>query len=331
MVRVAIVGVGRWGPNLLRCFQASPGCQVVRVVDLEPARLEALANRVPGATLGTDAGAAFLDPRVDAVVLATPTSTHAELARRALEAGKHVLVEKPLAATHADALALASQARQAGKVLLVGHVYLYHEGARRLGALLAEGAVGQLHSLRLERTQLGPIRADADVVLDLASHDVSLVQGWLQGPPASVIATGGAWLAPGRTDEVQVSLRYPEARGALVELHASWLWPRRARRVTAVGSLGMLELDDLDLVEPLRRFRSASGSPLEAVPLSGGLPGPEPLLTEVQHFLACVRQGTPPRSGADHAAAVVGTLTAIQRSLAEGGREVLVSEDPESR
>jgi len=331
MVRVAILGAGRWGPNLLRCFQASPGCQVTRVVDLLPERLEALAGRVPGVTLGVDPEAVFADPGVDAVAIATPTSTHAALARRALQAGQHVLVEKPLAACLADAVALEALARDARRVLLVGHVYRFHEGARRFGQLLARGELGRLHSLSLERTHLGPIRTDADVVLDLASHDVSLLLAWLGRPPEAVRAVGGAFLAPGLADELHATLQYPG--GPLVGLHASWLWPRRARRATAVGSLGMLELDDLDLAAPLRlhRYQGPVGSPLLPAEPQPGLPGPEPLLTEVRHFLHCIAHGTPPLAGARHGVEVARILEALQRSLAAGGEAVLVSADPESR
>jgi predicted dehydrogenase len=330
MVRVAVLGAGRWGPNLLRCLQAASGCEVTWLVDARPERLEAVARGAPGLRLGTSAEAALADPGVDAVAIATPTSTHAELTRRALHAGKHVLVEKPLAASVEDARALEALAAQTGLVLLVGHVYLFNPAVVRLGELLASGAAGALRSLRLERTNLGPIRTDADVVLDLASHDVSLVHTWLKGPPASVRATGGAWVGPPLADEVQALLRYPG--GPLVQLHASWLWPRKVRRITAVGSLGMLTFDDLDAAAPLRlqRFVGGPASGAVEVTVPPGLSGGEPLQAEVDHFLCCVRSGLAPRADARHGAEVARTLEALQRSLAQGGREVLVSARQES-
>jgi predicted dehydrogenase len=324
MLRVALLGAGRWGPNLLRALSAQPGVTVSWVVDPLQARLDAVAPRCPGAHCSTDADAALCAPDVDAVVIATPTSTHAALVRRALEAGKHVLVEKPLATRHDDAVALAGLAARVGRTLMVGHVYLFHPAVQAVKALCDGGAVGAVRALRFERTNLGPVRADVDAAWDLAAHDLSIADAWLGASPLSVSATGACLLAPGRADAVAATLRY--ASGQVVQLHVGWLEPTKTRRATVVGDRAMVRFEEFGTEARVTLYeRGAPGDvvrdgPERAVPVEPG----EPLALEVAHFVECATTGRPPVCDGARAARVVRVLEAVSRSMARGGAEETV-------
>lgn len=337
MIRVAVIGAGHWGPNLIRNFHSGGGpSAVTHVVDARPARLEQLAPRYPGVRLGTDADAALADPAVDAVVVATPTATHFALARRALEAGKHVLVEKPIATSSAEAAALGALAARQGRVLMCGHVFLFNPGVQKVKQLLAAGELGRVHYVSMVRTNLGPIRGDVDAAWDLASHDISIADHWLGAGAVAVSAVGGAYLNAGLADAVFATLRYPD--GVLVNLCASWLNPRKARDVTVVGDRRMLTFDDLNQLEPIRVYDKGVRDEQGVVDTFAGFRSSvregditiprvamgEPLKAECDHFLDCVATGRAPLTGAAMAGAVVRTLEALSRSLELGGAEVPV-------
>lgn len=324
MVRVALLGAGRWGPNLLRTLAAQPASRVTWVVEPRAERLAAAASACPDARTASDADAVFSAADVDAVVLATPTSTHAALARRALEAGKHVLVEKPVATSLAEADALTSLAARAGRVLMVGHVYLFHPAVEAVQRALSAGSVGTVQALRFERTNLGPIRTDVDAAWDLAAHDLSIADAWLGALPVTVSATGAYVLSKERADAVAATLRY--ADGPTVHLHVGWLEPTKTRRATVVGDRAMLRFEEAGGAASVTRFdRGVDGAdvregPATALPLEPG----EPLAREVAHFLDCVRTGAAPRSDGRRAARVVRVLDAMSRSMARGGAEEAV-------
>jgi len=172
MIRVAVIGAGHWGPNLIRNFHNRDRSEVLWVVDREPLRLAQVRSRFPDVELGTDAEAAIADPRIDAVVIATPTSTHYRLARLALEHDKHVLVEKPIAANAHEAEELCTLAAARGRVLMVGHVFLFNPGIQRVKQYLDAGHIGRVYYIAMVRTNLGPIRVDVNAAWDLAAHDV---------------------------------------------------------------------------------------------------------------------------------------------------------------
>jgi predicted dehydrogenase len=273
---------------------------------------------------------------VDAVVVATPTVTHYPLARAALEAGKHVLVEKPLATTTADAEALCALARRAGRILMVGHVFLYNEGIRRVKATLERGELGRLFYVSMVRTNLGPIRMDVNAAWDLAAHDVSIANDWLGAGPLAVSAVGGSFINPGIEDVIFATLRYPE--GVLVHLHTSWLSPSKTRSIQVVGERGMLTFDDMSLSEPIRlydryvaeerttpdfvdTFASFRASVREGDITIPKVALGEPLRAECAHFVECVREGRRPRSAGEDGLAVVRVLEALDRSAAAAGSE----------
>jgi predicted dehydrogenase len=339
MIRVAVIGAGRWGPNLIRNFHGGQGSVVVWVVDRDAGRVAQVRSRFPDVQVGDDPAAVLADPTVDAVVVATPTSTHYGLVKGALEQNKHVLVEKPITADARQAEELRVLADRVGRVLMVGHVFLYNSGVQRVKAILDSGDLGRIYYMSMVRTNLGPIRMDVNAAWDLASHDLSIVNYWLEAAPTSVSAVGGSWINPGVEDAVFATLRYP--KGVLVNLHASWLNPRKNRDVTVVGDRRMLTFDDMNLNEPLRiydkqvtdeRTHAAyvdSFASFRASVRDGDITIPrvamnEPLKAECDHFLECIAAGRRPRSDGAEGLAVVRALEALARSVRNAGREEAV-------
>jgi len=341
MIRIAVVGAGHWGPNLIRNFHEHAQSEVVRVVDRDEERLAEVRARFPGVVTGTDADVAFSDPNVDAVVIATPTSTHYALVKASLRAGKHVLVEKPIATSPAEAEELCALAEREWRVLLVSHVFLYNAAIARIRAYLQEGLLGRIYYISMVRTNLGPIRVDVNAAWDLAAHDVSIANWWLDAEPVAASAVGGVWINPGIEDAMFATLRYPG--GVLVNLHASWLSPRKSRDITVVGETKMLTFDDMNVAEPVRIY-DKQVTPLRTRPpfvdtfatfrasvRDGEVTVPtiamgEPLRAECDHFLDCIATGKEPLTSGRQGAAVVRVLEAIERSAKAGGAEQAVSE-----
>lgn len=339
MIRVAIVGAGHWGPNLINNFHTSERSEVAWVVDRDEERLRIVGHRFPNMRTTGNVDDALDDPGVDAVVVATPTRTHFELARRALEAGKHVLVEKPLTDAVESSVRLCELAEREGRILLVGHIFLYNGAARQIKRRITAGDLGRIYYVSMMRTNLGPIRVDVDAAWDLAAHDISLASFWLDGWPRSVSASGGSYINSGIADVVFATLSYPD--DVLVNLHASWLNPRKTRDITVVGEKQMLTFDDVNASEPIRiydkqvidesrhpdfvdsieTFRMSVRDGDITVPK---VPASEPLRTECEHFLDCIEGREQPLSGGREGLAVVRVLSAISRSLSEGGREIFV-------
>lgn len=345
MIRVAVIGAGHWGPNLIRNFNSKERSETAWVVDRDPARLAAVAARNPGVSTTTDPGLVWADHSVDAVVIATPTSTHFELGKAALESGKHVLIEKPLATTSADARALCEIAERQRKLLMVGHVFVFNPGVRAVKAYLDAGELGRVYFVSMVRTNLGPIRTDVSAAWDLAAHDISIVNFWLGAQPLTASAVGGIWINPGIEDAVFATLRYPG--DVLVNLHVSWLNPRKARDITVVGERRMLTFDDMNLGEPLRlydkrvvestdkgyadTFASFRSSVRDGDIVIPRIALGEPLRNECEHFLECVETGNRPITDGPSGVAVVGALEAIARSIANHGREEEVADPCVSR
>jgi predicted dehydrogenase len=336
VIRVTVVGAGHWGPNLIRNFHNRERSEVAWVVDRDGQRLARVRSRFPEVRTEEQLEPALDDPSVDAVVVATPTSTHYRIAKAALERGKHVLVEKPVATDtqHATELCALSAAR--GLVLMVGHVFLFNPGVQRVKEYLDTEALGRVYYIAAVRTNLGPIRFDVNAAWDLAAHDVSIVNYWLGTEPTAVSAIGGTWINPGIEDAVFATLRYPA--DVLVSLHASWLNPRKAREITVVGEKRMLTFDDMNLGEPLRLYDKQVTNQRETVGYvdsfasfrasirEGEIVIPrvalgEPLRAECEHFLDCIAAGTQPLTGGAEALSVVRVLEAIERSVRNGGRE----------
>jgi predicted dehydrogenase len=333
--RVAVVGAGEWGLNLIRTFHRPPASHVAWVVDLDDERLAGVRERWPDVAVHQDIDA-VLDECLDAVVVATPSSTHYAFARRALEAGRHVFVEKPITTSSREAGELCSIAEARHLVLMVGHVFLYNAGIQFVKHQLADDCLGRILYLAMVRTNLGPVRTDVNASWDLASHDISIANYWLDASPLSVTAASGGWINADIEDVVFATLHYPD--GVIAHIHASWLSPLKNRDITVVGEHRMLIFDDLNLSEPVRIYDAAIADALSGPSLTrstvrtGPVSAPgvalqEPLLAEADHFLACIREGRQPLTSGRQGLGVVRVLEAIDRSLANGGREEPVISD----
>jgi predicted dehydrogenase len=336
VIRVAVIGAGHWGPNLIANFHGHRDSEVTVVVDRDPERLRQVLHRYPGVRVTGDAREAIEDDRVDAVVVATPTVTHYPLARTALEAGKHVLLEKPMTDSADRARSLNEIAKRSGRVLLVGHVFLYNPAVQQIKVLLDADELGGIHYIAAVRTNLGPIRADVNASWDLAAHDISVANWWLEAEPEAASAVGGSWINEGLEDAVFATLRYPN--NVLVNLHVSWLNPRKIREITVVGDRRMLTFDDMSLEESVRIYDRGvlpEGRPVEFVDsftsfrasirmgevrVLPALRG-EPLRAQCEDFLRCIEAGAEPIADARVGVSVVRCLEAIGRSAAAGGRE----------
>ena len=336
MIRVAVIGAGQWGPNLIRNFHNKQTSEVVWIIDRDATRLEEVHAHFPDVQVAKDPEQALRDSSVHAVVVATPTSTHYALAKEALERCKHVLVEKPLTTEVKQGLGLLELATKYGLTLMVGHVFVYNPAIRKVKGYLDAGHLGDVYYLSMVRTNLGPIRLDVNAAWDLAAHDLSIANYWLNAEPLSVSAIGGTWINQGIEDAVFATLRYP--KGVLVNLHASWLNPHKARDIKVVGESRMLTFDDMNLNEPLHiydkqvsdvrippayvdSFASFRASIRRGDVIVPKVPLGEPLAIQCAHFLECIETGKQPFTSAGEGIAVVRALEAMQRSIRAGGRE----------
>jgi predicted dehydrogenase len=331
-VRVAVAGAGYWGQNHVRAFASVAGAELQLVCDPDPRALARARTIAPSARGTASFDELCAAPDVDAVVLATPAVAHAAQARAALAAGKHVLVEKPLALSVADAEAVAEAARAAKRTLMVGHLMVHHPAVAKLEELLADGTIGDIFYIYSSRVNLGRLRRDENALWSFGPHDVSMILQLLRAEPARVSAHGHGYLQAGVEDVVFVHLEFGDGRMAHVQL--SWLDPRKERRMTIVGSRRMVEFDDTHPTEKLRIYDKGYDRPPEFRDFAqyltvrhGDVHIPridlgEPLELECRHFVECVASGREPRSGAAQGVAVVRILAAAQRSLEQGGAAV---------
>jgi predicted dehydrogenase len=242
-VRVGVVGLGYWGPNLARNFAAIPGCQLAWLCDADAHARERLASSFPSARTTGELRELLDDEHLDAIVLATPVPTHAELAIAVADAGKHCFVEKPLATTAADAERAVAVAERAGTVLMVGHLLEYHPAVTRLKELVDSEELGQLYYIYGNRLNLGKLRADENALWSLGAHDVSVALHLIGEEPDQCLARGASYVREGVQDVVFCYLRFPS--GVVAHLHLSWLDPHKERRITVVGSGRMATFDDM--------------------------------------------------------------------------------------
>jgi predicted dehydrogenase len=322
-LRIGVVGLGYWGPNLARNFAALDGCQLAWCCDASPEALARTAARFPGVQTTGALEDLLDDPDLDAVVLATPVPTHAELAVRVLEAGKHCFVEKPLAQSVADGERAVAAAAASGRILMVGHLLEYHPGVHKLKELAASGELGdEIYYIYGNRLNLGKLRADENALWSLGAHDVSVVLHLAGEEPFEAVAHGESYVRPGVEDVVFCFLRFPS--GLTAHLHLSWLDPHKERRFTVVGSRRMATFDDMALEGKLtiydKGFDEDSHGYGEYITRSGDIfspriPNVEPLRLECEHFVQCIRGGVTPRSDGESGLRVVRVLEALQRSL----------------
>jgi predicted dehydrogenase len=321
-IRVGVVGLGYWGPNLARNLGASPGCELAWLCDASEHARAKLERSFPNARSTARLEDLLADPELDAVVLATPVPTHAELAVAVARAGKHCFVEKPLATNAADAERAVQAAADAGKILMVGHLLEYHPAVVRLKELIDDGELGGLFYVYGNRLNLGKLRADENALWSLGAHDVSVALHLIGEEPEECIAHGASYVRDGVQDVVFCYLRFPS--GIVAHLHLSWLDPHKERRITVVGASRMATFDDMLIEGKLtiydKGFDEDTRSWGEYIARSGDTFSPrisnvEPLRIECEHFLECIRTGATPRSDGHSGLRVVRVLEKLQHSL----------------
>jgi predicted dehydrogenase len=327
MIRIGVIGLGRWGPNHVRVFCQLQGCRVVAVADSNPTLRSKFGQRHPGLVMFSSALDLVKHSEVDAVVIATPTKTHARLAQLALRNRKHVLCEKPLCTRVSESVALQALARKMRRILMVGHVFLFNRGIQRVRQLLHSGVLGEPRSLSAIRTNLGPVRSDVNAAWDLASHDVAIFNWLLGAEPKKVRAMGASFLQPGVEDVVNIAMRYPG--NVLATIHCSWLDPKKVRQITLVCSKKMVTWDDLSLSHPVMIHEKKAetnhdigdyGQFLRISLLEGDVhlikvAAEEPLRLQAEAFLRACRTGKVAVSGVEFASGVVRTLKRVQSCL----------------
>ena len=335
-VRIGVVGLGYWGPNLVRNLFELPDAELAWVCDRSRERLDSVRRRYTGIRSTTRYEEMLRDPSVEAVVIATPVSTHYELALRALSAGKHVFVEKPLAASEEEALRMIRLARRNDLLLMPGHTFLYSPPVNAIKSLLDAGELGSAYFISMSRVNLGLHQSDVSVVWDLGPHDFSILRYWLDETPSHVSALSRACVIPGVPDVAFVNLEFPSGTIAHVEL--SWLAPSKLRRTTVVGSQKMVVYDDTS-AEPVRVYDSGAALPdpesfgeFTLTYRTGDIVSPrievlEPLYAELTDFCSCVRTGATPRSSAGVGLDVVRLVESVEESLRRGGARVSVASD----
>jgi predicted dehydrogenase len=331
VVRVAVLGAGAWGLNHVRVVASEPRCQLFGVADPDPLAADRVHAVSPQTRVVPDPQQLIADPSIDAVIIASPAPTHAALARAAFAAGKHVLIEKPLAMNTRDAISIARACRASQRIGMVGHLMVHHPAVVQLRQLLRSGVLGTLHYLHSTRVNLGRLRQDENALWSFGPHDLSMIQFLLDRMPRSVAARGQCVLRPGVEDVVFLTLRY--ATGEMAHVHLSWLSPRKERRLTLVCSQKMVEFDDVGS-DKLRIYDKGYDRPPEFTEYAQYLtlrdgdvhipqvPMQEPLRLQLQHFLDCICDGGTPTSSLETGIQVTTVLEAAQRSLAEDGAPV---------
>jgi predicted dehydrogenase len=321
-VRVGVVGLGYWGPNLARNLAAIPGCEVSWLCDASPEARAKLERSFPGAHSTEVIGDLLDDEELDAVALATPVPTHAELAVAVAEAGKHCFVEKPLATSAAEAERAVAAAESAGTTLMVGHLLEYHPAVAHLRELIEGQELGDLYYIYGNRLNLGKLRADENALWSLGAHDVSVALHLIGEEPEECLAQGASFVREGVQDVVFCYLRFPS--GVVAHLHLSWLDPHKERRLTVVGSRRMATFDDMQIEGKLTIYDKGFDEDVrswgEYIARSGDIYSPhianvEPLRIECEHFIRCVRTGEAPRSDGYSGLRVVRVLERLQQSL----------------
>jgi predicted dehydrogenase len=330
-VRVAVVGLGYWGPNLVRNLHEVDGAEPVAVCDARPEPLAKIARRYPALRTTTSYDELLASDDLEAIAIATPVGTHFSLAAAALRAGKHVFVEKPLAASSAEASELIEIAREEQLVLMPGHTFVYSPPVVAIRDLIASGALGEIYFVSTSRVNLGLHQADVSVAWDLGPHDFSILRYWLDETPVAVSALSRGCIFPGTPDVAFINLEF--ASGTIGHVELSWLAPSKLRRTTIVGSEKMVVYDDTSL-EPVRVFDSGvvlknpeTFGEYRLTYRTGDIVSPridvaEPLSVELADFVRAIRTGESPRSSHHLGLEVVRMIEAVDQSLDQNGARV---------
>lgn len=327
MLKMGLIGLGYWGPNLARVLNQTPQCEFTACCDLDSRRLENILRKYP--TLrGFSRVDDLLDSDVDAVAIATPISTHYEIARRALQAGKHVFVEKPLADSSTRAWDLVQVAQGVDRKLMAGHTFVFSPPVEKVKEMIDEGDLGDVHYLSFSRVNLGLYQKDVDVVWDLAVHDVSILLYWLGENPSQAHSFGRCCVQRAKRDIAYLWFQFPSGRVASCEV--SWLSPQKMRRTCVVGSKRMVVYDD---TEPSEKIKVYDRGVILRTPQTFGefqltyrmgdmvapyLSNKEPLLCEMEHFIECAENNLTPRTDGRFGAEVVEAIEMAANAASHG-------------
>ena len=336
-LHIAIAGVGHWGPNLIRNFYTSKRSHITAVCDRDAKRLDLIKSAYPDIAVTASFDDLIKDDKVDAIVIATPTETHFELARKSLAAGKHVFVEKPIATNKQECDELLDLARRNKLHLFVGHVFVYNAGITAVKKYIESQELGTIYYVNLTRTNLGPIRTDVNAFWDLAPHDISILNYWFPEKPETVNAVGAVYLNKGVEDTVYATYRY--ADGMIANIHTSWLHPKKVREITVIGEKKMIVWNDMELNNPIKvydknitfikdedqlidTFSRFLANIHEGDTLLPKIRLNEPLKAECEAFLDVILNDDNSYSSGLHGAHVVNAILAAEKSILAAGREV---------
>jgi predicted dehydrogenase len=331
MVGIGVVGYGYWGPNLVRNFSSIGTAQVVSVCDTDPERRALCSRLYPSVGSTADFNELIRDPRIDALVIATPVHSHFPLARAALRAGKHVLVEKPVAQTSIEVRRLIEEAQRRGLVMMVDHTFLYTPAVQKIRELIVDHALGDIYYYDSIRSSLGLFQSDVNVIWDLAVHDVSIVQYILDEEPVAVSATAANHVAGSPENMAHITLFFPG--NCVAHVSVNWLSPIKVRQTFVGGSRKMVVYNDLEPTEKIKIYdKGITISPEKAHQtrigyragdmLAPHLSAKEALQTEAAHFVDCITNGTAPISSGMSGLHVVEILEAACESIAKRGNPI---------
>ncbi len=336
MINVGIIGLGYWGPNYLRIFSQLDGCRVAAASDMDSKRIENFSKNYPSVRFFTDFKKMLTEEVLDAVVIATPTTTHFKITKEVISRGSHVLLEKPLALTTKECQSLVDLAQKNKKILMVGHTFIYNQAVGWIKNYVESGQAGKVYYIHAQRTNLGPIRHDVGALVDLAPHDISMLLHILGKEPVSVSAFGSAYLHNVREDVAYLHLEFKD--GTMGHVHVSWLEPRKVRQLTVIGDKKMIVFDDVNVTEPLRIFDKGvtvskeyrTFGEFQMILRDGDIVSPkvnlaEPLKAQCQAFIESVKTGKKPVSDGVFGLKVVKVLEAALKSMKSGGRTIKLS------
>lgn len=335
MIGIGIIGYGYWGPNLARCVSETAGCRLTAVADQSPEALLRAGKRHPGTTLYGDWRDLVADATTDAIIVATPVATHFELARTALASGKHVMVEKPMAANSSEACILIEEAFRRRLTLMVDHTFVYTGAVRKIGEIIERGELGDFFYYDSTRVNLGLFQSDVNVIWDLAVHDLAILDFLLKERPVSVSASGAGHVRGNQENVAHLTLSYPG--NTVAYLNVNWLAPVKVRQTLIGGSRRMIVYNDLEPSEKIKVYdRGITVGGANAIAedrisyRTGDMWAPqlsvkEALLSEMEHFLDCIGHGTAPVSSGESGLRVVETLECAAASLRLRGQPVDIS------
>ncbi|MDI6703950.1 MAG: Gfo/Idh/MocA family oxidoreductase [bacterium] len=332
-INIGAIGCGYWGPNLIRNFDALPDSNLFMCSDLDQRRLDYILSLYPHTKVTKDYKQILHHPKVDAVVITTPARTHFTLAKEALLEGKHVFVEKPLSLTTKECEELISLSEKKGKILMVGHLLIYHPAVRKIKGFIDQGELGDIYYIYTTRVNLGRVKTDVNALWNFGPHDISVILYWLDAFPISVSAVGESYLQDKIEDVVFITLRFENK--VIASLHISWLDPGKVRRITVVGSKKMVVYDDVNTEEKVKvydkgvvmnksfdNFGEATMTLRFGDIYSPRIDTKEPLKVECQHFLDCILNNQSPLTNGYEGMKVVKILEKASISLKEGGKVI---------